>query len=98
MSADSKPTAPSREALEAVHKFPCEFVIKAFGKGGQEFESAAIAAAVDRLGRDRVHVQTRTTPSGTRQCVSLTLKAHTVEDVEAVYHSLFHLPDLLLLL
>jgi putative lipoic acid-binding regulatory protein len=45
-----------------------------------------------------VHVQVRTTPSGTRQCVTLTLKAETVEDVEAVYHRLFHLPDLQLLL
>ena len=98
MSADSKPTAPSREALEAVHKFPCEFVIKAFGKGGEAFESAAVAAAVERLGPDRVHVQTRTTPSGARQCVTLTLKAETVEDVEAIYHRLFHLPDLQLLL
>ena len=33
MSADPTKAAPSREALLAVHQFPGEFVIKAFGKG-----------------------------------------------------------------
>lgn len=97
MSADTKPTAPSREALLAVHNFPCEFVIKAFGTDSA-FESAAIAAATSLLGQDRVQAQTRTTTSGTRRCVTLTLKAETVEDVEAVYDRLYHLPDLMLLL
>lgn len=98
MSESTKLTAPSREALLAVHKFPGEFIIKAFGKGGDEFESAAVAAATRDLGRDRVDVQVRTTPSGTRQCVTLTLKADKVEDVEAVYHRLFALPDLQMIL
>lgn len=98
MSADPTKAAPSREALLAVHQFPGEFVIKAFGTGGEVFEAAAVAAAVQELGPDRVEVQVRTTPSGARQCVTLTLKAETVEDVEAVYQRLFGLPDLLLLL
>jgi len=98
MSADPTKAAPSREALLAVHKFPCEFVIKAFGKGGDEFAAAAVAAAAQVLGPDRVDAQVRTTPSGARQCVTLTLKADTVEDVEAAYHRLFALPDLQLLL
>jgi len=84
--------------LLAVHKFPGEFVIKAFGVGGDAFVAAATAAAAADLGPDRVDVQVRTTPSGARQCVSLTLQAGSVEDVEAVYHRLFALPDLLMIL
>jgi putative lipoic acid-binding regulatory protein len=91
-------TAPSREALLAVHSFPGEFIIKAFGKGGPDFEAAAVQVATEALGADRVGVQVRTTPSGTRQCVTLTLQARTVEDVETVYARLFALPDLLLIL
>lgn len=98
MSADPKKAAPSREALLAVHQFPGEFVIKAFGTGGDAFAAAARAAAVQELGPDRVDAQVRTTPSGTRQCVTLTLKAQSVEDVEAVYHRLHDLPDLFLIL
>ncbi|MBL9104675.1 MAG: DUF493 family protein [Myxococcales bacterium] len=89
---------PSRDALLAVHKFPGEFLIKAFGAGGDAFTAAATAAATAELGPDRVGVQVRTTPSGTRQCVSLTLQADKVEDVEAVYRRLFALPDLLMIL
>jgi putative lipoic acid-binding regulatory protein len=98
MSADSRPTAPSREALLAVHRFPGEFVIKAFGRCDGEFEAAAVAAATAELGADRVGVRVRTTPSGTRQCVTLTLQAQSVEDVEAVYRRLYDLPDLFLIL
>ena len=72
--------------------------IKAFGKGGPDFEAAAVQVATEALGADRVGVQVRTTPSGTRQCVTLTLQARTVEDVETVYARLFALPDLLLIL
>lgn len=90
--------APSREALLAVHSFPGEYVIKAFGTGGAAFEADAVGVATEVLGPDRVGVQVRTTPSGTRQCVTLTLQARTVEDVEAVYTRLFALPDLLLIL
>jgi hypothetical protein len=63
MSADSKPTAPSREALLAVHQFPGEFVIKAFGPGDPEFHGRRRRGRPRRLGRDRVQVQSRTTPA-----------------------------------
>ena len=37
--------APSREAMLAVHQFPGEYVIKAFGPGHPDFHTAVVAAA-----------------------------------------------------
>ena len=97
MSADTTRKAPSRESLLAVHQFPGEYVIKAFGPGHGEFQVAVMAAAHAELHPDRVVVQTRVTNSGGRQCVTLTLHALTVEEVEALYERL-HLLDTLQLI
>lgn len=98
MSEGPRPTAPAREALLAVHTFPGEFIIKAFGAGAEAFEAAAVAAARDELGDDRVAATVRKTPSGTRQCVTLTLRAGSVDEVIAVYERLSRLPDLQMIL
>lgn len=90
--------APSREAILAVHQFPGEFVIKAFGPGTDAFHDAVVAAAHAEVAPERVQVQVRVTASGARRCVTLTLAADTVEQVEAVYSRLFLLEQLLLIL
>jgi putative lipoic acid-binding regulatory protein len=98
MSADTTRKAPARESLLAVHQFPGEYVIKAFGPGHDEFHVAVVAAAHAELHPERVAVQTRVTNSGGRQCVTLTLPALTVEEVEAVYERLHLLETLQLIL
>jgi putative lipoic acid-binding regulatory protein len=91
-------TAPSRDALLAVHRFPGEFVIKAFGPGAPGFRADVAAAARAEVGEARVAVEVRSTPSGGRSCVTLTLQIETVEEVEAVYARLHALPELFLIL
>jgi putative lipoic acid-binding regulatory protein len=98
MSAETPRKAPSREAMLAVHQFPGEYVIKAFGPGTDEFHAAVVAAAHAELHQARVAVQVRGTASGARQCVTLTLQAETVEEVEAVYERLHLLESLMLIL
>ncbi len=98
MSAKPPQKAPAREALLAVHKFPGEYVIKAFGPGGEAFPAAATAIAHTTLSAERVHIQVRHTRSGGRLCVTLTMQVHTVEEVEQMYERLHTLDDLFLIL
>lgn len=97
-SAPPARLAPSRDALLAVHQFPGEFIIKAFGPGTDDFEARAVACARAELGAERVAFSSRDTRSGTRRCVTLTLQAEKVEQVEAVYERLHHLSELFLIL
>lgn len=94
MSADPPRKAPSREALLAVHQFPGEYVLKAFGPGHDDFHSAVVAAAHRELHPERVVATTRITSSGGRQCVTLMLLADTVEEIEALYERLHELETL----
>ncbi len=96
--SDAARKSPSREALLAVHQFPGEYVIKAFGPGHAEFHTAVVAAVHAELHPTRVLIQVRTTATNARQCVTLTLQAERVEEVEAVYERLHLLEDLLLIL
>jgi putative lipoic acid-binding regulatory protein len=98
MSGDTPRRAPSREAILAVHQFPGEFVIKAFGPGTDDFHDAVVAAAHAEVGSERVQVQVRSTTSGTRRCVTLTLMAETIEQVEGVYGRLYLVEELFLIL
>lgn len=92
--------APSREMLLAVHRFPCEFVIKAFGPGPtkSDFNARAVACAERVVTAARVTSSERATASGRRVCVTLNVQAERVEDVEDVYEALFELDDLLMIL
>ncbi len=98
MSGDTPRRAPSREAILAVHQFPGEFVIKAFGPGTAEFHDAVVAAAHAEIAAERVQVQVRSTASGARRCVTLTLMAETIEQVEGVYSRLYLVEHLFLIL
>ena len=98
MSGDTPRRAPSREAILAVHQFPGEYVIKAFGPGTDEFHEAVVAAAHAEIAAERVQVQVRSTASGARRCVTLTLMAERIEQVEEVYNRLYSVEQLFLIL
>jgi putative lipoic acid-binding regulatory protein len=98
MSDDPNRKAPSREAMLAVHQFPGEYVIKAFGPGDPDFHTAVVAAVHAEVPPERVQVQVRNTATGARQCVTFTLQAERVEEVEAVYERIHQLETLLLIL
>lgn len=90
--------SPSRDALLAVHQFPGEYVIKAFGPGDPEFHTAVLAAAHAEVDPARVQAQVRNTATNARQCVTLILQAERVEEVEAIYERLHLLEKLFLIL
>lgn len=90
--------APSREAILAVHRFPGSYVLKAFGPAGPSFRASVVEHAHAVAGEARVAVHERSTRSGDRVCVTLTLHVDRVEDVEDMYARLYTLPDLLLIL
>lgn len=90
--------APSREAILAAHRFPGPYEIKAFGPAGESFRAGVLAHAHAVAGEARVTVRERSTRSGDRVCVSVTVFAASVEEVEAVYDRLHTLPELLLIL
>lgn len=98
MSAEPPRKAPSRDAILAVHQFPGEYVIKAFGPGAPEFHAAVVAAAHAELSPEHVHAQVRGTATGARQCVTLTLRIQRIEQIEAVYERLHLLESLMLIL
>lgn len=89
--------APAREAILAAHRFPGEYTIKAFGPAVDSFRAAAVGHAHTVVGSARVAVSERVTRSGDRVCVTLTLQAERVEEVEEVYGRLYSLPDVLLI-
>ena len=49
------------------------------------------------VGAARVTVSERTTRSGDRVCLTFTVNAERVEEVEDLYYQLYTLPDILLL-
>jgi putative lipoic acid-binding regulatory protein len=89
---------PAREVILAAHRFPGEYTIKAFGPAAGTFRAAAVGLAHTVVGAARVVVSERATRSGDRVCVTLTLQAERVEEVEEVYVGLYSLPEALLIL
>lgn len=90
--------APDRDLLLSNHQFPGPYVIKAFGPAGSTFESDAESCAADVVGEARVTAHTRSSSGGRRTCVTLTLHAHSVDEVIATYERLHALEALLLIL
>ena len=91
-------TAPSRELLLANHEFPGAYVIKAFGPNDEGFRAGVVGSATSVLPENHVEVSERSTKNGRQICVTLTLSARTVEDVEAVYAGIYEVDGLRLIL
>jgi putative lipoic acid-binding regulatory protein len=95
---EDRQKAPSRELILQNHEFPGEYIVKAFGPGSPEFREQVQACAVEVLGQDRVTISERATRSGHKICITLTLTADTVEEVQDVYHRVHGVPGLMFLL
>lgn len=98
MSAPPARRAPQRDLILAAHTFPGEYVIKAFGPGRAAFRERVTASAHAVLEAHRVVVSERSTKSGTRTCITLTLAIAHVDEIEAVYERIYELEDLMLIL
>jgi putative lipoic acid-binding regulatory protein len=90
--------APDRDLLLSAHTFPGEYVVKAFGPGTADFRDAVHGCARDVVGEERVEVRERISRGGRRMCVTLTLRARTVDEVLLVYDRVHDIPQLMLIL
>lgn len=85
--AGAPPAQPSpQELLDAVHQFPCEFLIKVIGASSDNFIQRVIAAviALDILETD-VTYTSRHTSGGRHTSVSLTLIAQSSQQVMDIF-------------
>lgn len=96
MSASTR-RSPARELLEAVHQFPCVYVIKAFGPAQDEFRGAIGAAARSAVGA-RVVLSERVSSRGNSICITLELQAEHVDEVVETYERLHDVPNLRMIL
>jgi putative lipoic acid-binding regulatory protein len=90
--------APDRDLLLAQHRFPGEYIIKAFGPGTEAFTAAIRSCATDVVGQERARISERMSARGSRMCVSVTLHANTVDEVIGVYDRIHEVPDLMMIL
>ncbi|MBH25556.1 MAG: hypothetical protein CMH57_14125 [Myxococcales bacterium] len=89
---------PSTESLEAVHTFPCRFVVKAIGANEPAFVEAVEEATREALGEqpeaDALTTTTRASSRGNHVSVTLSFLAQTPQDVQAVFARLKALEEL----
>jgi putative lipoic acid-binding regulatory protein len=99
MSSAAQPrSAPARELLLANHQFPGEYIVKAFGPHTDRFRADIRACATAVVGDARAAVHERLSRHGSRMCITVTLHAHTVDDVISVYERMHQVDDLMLIL
>jgi putative lipoic acid-binding regulatory protein len=99
MSSPAHPqSAPARELLLANHQFPGEYIVKAFGPHTEEFRAEIRACATAVVGDARAAVHERLSRKGSRMCITVTLDAHTVDDVISVYERMHQVEALMLIL
>ena len=89
--------APARELLEANHRFPGSYLIKAFGPATDAFRAEVQAAARQAVGA-RLEVSERLGSKGKSICLTLTLSAETVDEVICAYERLHDVPGLKMIL
>ncbi len=94
---ESTRRAPARELLEAVHQFPCTYMIKAFGPADDEFRVAVGEAARIAVGA-RVEIRERVSSRGNSICITMELFAEHVGEVIETYERLHEVTSLRLIL
>lgn len=83
----SETTPPPEE--ESLMEFPCEFTIKTMGLSGNDFDLIAFAI-VKRHAADigEGSVKTKTSKNGKYISVSITLRAQSKKQLDAIYQEL----------
>src|SRR5690606_24894441 len=70
-------------------EFPCEFPIKVMGRDADDFEAEVVAVFARHLGRiDPAQVRARPSSSGTFLSVTVTFRAESQEQLDALYREL----------
>jgi putative lipoic acid-binding regulatory protein len=90
--------APRRELLLANHRFPGEYIVKAFGPAVDRFVDQIRNCAIDVVGEARATFDERLSRRGSRICLTVTLHAESVDEVIGVYDRMHQVEDLMLIL
>lgn len=70
-------------------KFPCDFPIKVMGRDAQDFEAQVLEVFARHLGKlDAAQVNTRPSSSGNFLSVTVTFRAESQEQLDALYRDL----------
>lgn len=90
---------PTRELLESIHDFPCEYRFKVIGKTDDHFVGRTLAAvcAVLEEGTEP-SFSTRTTAGGRHMSVTVNQKMESADQVIEVYANLRELEGLVMLM
>lgn len=85
--SDPAPAQPTpRELLDAVHSFPCEFLIKVIGATENDFIGRVVAAVISaEVAETDVNYTSRETAGGRHTSVSITVIAQSSDHVMAIY-------------
>jgi uncharacterized protein len=83
------PKAPTADGPETLIEFPCRFPIKAMGLAGVEFETLVVEIVGRHVeGMNEVDVRSRHSRGGKWVSVTLTIEAHSREQLDAIYRDL----------
>ncbi len=87
------------QSNESLIKFPCDFTIKVFGLGSQEFESAVLMIVHKHVpnlsGRA---IQSRYSENGKYLALSITVHVDSKEQLDNIYRDLSSSPHVLMTL
>lgn len=85
--------------MDSLLQFPCELPIKILGRGGAEFEALVVGIVrrhVPNLGE--AAVSSRPSKQGKYLAVTVTLRAESRKQLDAIYHDLTVCPDVIMAL
>lgn len=92
-------TSNSTDNGESPLEFPCQFPIKVMGRQAADFDARVVAIVgrhVDNI--DTVAVKTRPSSNGNYVSVTITIEAHSRDQLDAIYLDLTACPDFLMVL
>ncbi|MFT4702506.1 MAG: putative lipoic acid-binding regulatory protein [Bradymonadia bacterium] len=100
MTTDEKtPQAPpSKEALDAVHSFPCRYDIKAFGENDDIFLLEITALVTEMVPDGSGEVTPRISGKGRYLCATIGFHAQHANHVQSLYIELQRIDGLRMLL
>lgn len=82
-------TTENDKPTETLLTFPCDFTIKIFGQGTDEFESTVLMIVHKHVSNlsDRA-LQTRASENGKYRALSVTVHVESKQQLDALYHEL----------
>jgi hypothetical protein len=82
---------------ESLLSFPCDLPIKIFGRNGASFRDAAVSIVRDHYGEAQ-SISEQPSRQGNYLSLTITVRAESREQLDAVYHALVESDEILMVL